>query len=162
MEGLSFTIPMPPKPQPDHKISATPYFCKKTKKWRAMVKTYKIGTQVEYEKRMHCYMKHFVNEMIKGPVILKVIGYMPIPKSMPKYKQKEAMAGDLPHMKVPDNDNMQKQLCDCMTQSLSWIDDKIVQAVISVKRYDDGKGPRWRVAILPWLGFEDFCDRYKG
>lgn len=108
---------------------------------------------------MEAYMAHLRPfETITCPVMVKIVQYMPIPKSMTKKNVIAAKSGEFPHAKKPDIDNLMKNLFDLMTDNQFWRDDTLVQAVISAKRFDDGKGPRWVVGIFEWKGFQEFCD----
>jgi Holliday junction resolvase RusA-like endonuclease len=64
---------------------------------------------------------------IEGPVQMRFRVYVPIPKSMPKYKQAEARAGRLFPCKTPDLDNAMKLCQDGINQTVVVDDKQIVR-----------------------------------
>jgi Holliday junction resolvase RusA-like endonuclease len=70
---------------------------------------------------------------ITGPVAVRVIASMPIPKSWPKAKQFDARTGQLPHTSKPDADNILKML-DALN-GIVWIDDAQITFASVQKQY---------------------------
>lgn len=93
---------------------------------------------------------HRPAEPMEGALHMQVIAYLPIPKSFGKKKRLEAMSGLLMPDKKPDRTNLIKHLEDCMTKIGYWNDDAQIVSGRDVKFYDDGKGPRWEIAIITW------------
>lgn len=94
-------------------------------------------------------------EPIPGPLVMCAMFYMPMPKSMPKYKRKMAADGLLPHEKKPDLDNLLKFAKDCLN-GIAYRDDSQVSfyGTPTGKRYD----PRPRTEIRIY----EFEEYFKG
>lgn len=88
-------------------------------------------------------------EPLSGPLVLCAMFFMPMPKSMPKYKQALAAEGRLLHIKKPDLDNLLKFSKDCLN-GLAWNDDAQVclYGTPTGKRYDPN--PRTEIKIYEW------------
>jgi Holliday junction resolvase RusA-like endonuclease len=71
---------------------------------------------------------------ISGPVIVRVIANMPVPKSWPKAKRASALVGDIPHQSAPDIDNIMKAACDALN-GIVWRDDSQITFADVTKRY---------------------------
>jgi len=84
---------------------------------------------------------------IQTGVKLKVICYMPIPKSTSKKNRALMELGLIAHTKLPDTDNLLKNLLDCMTKMQFWKDDRQVYDIHIVKRYEDNLGSRWDIEV---------------
>lgn len=76
---------------------------------------------------------------IMGPVHLFITFFMPIPKSLPKYKHCSF------HTKKPDIDNMLKLFCDTCNDVGIWGDDAQVCFVTMAKQYSST--PRTEVLV---------------
>jgi Holliday junction resolvase RusA-like endonuclease len=72
---------------------------------------------------------------------------MPIPKSTSKKKRALMELGLIAHTKLPDTDNLLKNLLDCMTKMQFWKDDRQVFDIHIVKRYEDNLSCRWEVEL---------------
>lgn len=84
-----------------------------------------------------------LRETIEGPVAVKIIAFMQIPKSWSRKKREAAMTGEIRPTTKPDYDNVGKQV-DALN-GVVWHDDKqIVEAVI-IKTYSDN--PRLRIEV---------------
>ena len=137
---MKFTIPLVPVPQKRARFSTRGGFAK----------AYKSKEQRNEEDWIAFYLKEHVPESpIECGVKLKVICYMPIPKSTSKKKRAQMELGLVAHTKLPDTDNLLKNVLDVMTRMKFWCDDRQVYDIHIVKRYDDGKAPRWCVTIEP-------------
>lgn len=75
-------------------------------------------------------------DLIKGPVELKIQLFFPIPKSWSKKKQAEARAGRIVPTKKPDSSNCLKAIEDGFTGAV-WIDDCQVVDHHITKRFSD-------------------------
>jgi Holliday junction resolvase RusA-like endonuclease len=67
---------------------------------------------------------------IEQPITLKIVFYMPRPKSM---EGKKFASEAIPCTKKPDADNMAKAVMDCLTQDGWWRDDSYVYRLVVVK-----------------------------
>ena len=72
-------------------------------------------------------------EPITGPLAVRVVANMPIPKSWSKSKQFDARTGQLAHTTKPDADNILKIL-DALN-GIVWIDDAQITMASVEKRY---------------------------
>lgn len=109
------------------------------------------------DKEQNLWIKHLVqmawygNDIITGAIKVKMIFYMPIPKTTSKKKHKLMLDNEIKHTKKPDVDNIIKKYCDAMT-SIIIRDDRQIWYVEAVKLYSDE--PR-TVITLQWEGKTD-------
>lgn len=95
---------------------------------------YTPATTSSYEQSLAWQAKAaFKGEPIAGPIAVRVIASMPIPKSWPKARQFEARTGLLAHTTKPDADNILKML-DALN-GVVWIDDAQIAMATIEKRY---------------------------
>jgi len=135
---MKITIPLVPKPQARSRFSTRGGFAK----------AYKSKEQRSEEEFIMFYLKeHVPPSPIETGVKLKVICYMPIPKSTSKKKRALMELGQVPHIKSCDVDNLAKNLMDCMTKLQFWKDDRQVFDLHIVKRYEDNLSCRWEVEL---------------
>jgi Holliday junction resolvase RusA-like endonuclease len=73
---------------------------------------------------------------VPGPVAVRAVFVMPIPKSRPKGWREAALAGRILHTARPDVDNLGKLLADALN-GIAWADDSAVAVLSLVKRYGD-------------------------
>jgi Holliday junction resolvase RusA-like endonuclease len=83
---------------------------------------------------------------LDGPVRLWVVAYMPVPKSWPKYRRRQALDGHVHHTSKPDADNLIKVVKDALN-SVVYGDDSQVADQRCVKAYSDR--PRVVVTVTP-------------
>ena len=137
---MKITIPLVPAPQKRARFSTRGEFAK----------AYKSKEQRSEEEFIMFYLKeHVPASPIDCGVKLKVICYMPIPKSTSKKKRALMELGLIAHTKLPDTDNLLKNLLDCMTKMQFWKDDRQVYDIHIVKRYECSIGSRWEVELEP-------------
>lgn len=84
-----------------------------------------------------------------GPVRLWVVAYMPVPKSWPKYRRRQALEGTVHHTSKPDADNLIKVVKDSLN-SVVYGDDSQVADQRCVKAYSER--PRVEVTVTPLAG----------
>ena len=84
---------------------------------------------------------------LTGPIALFVTVFLKIPSGTSKKKAEAMRKNEIKRTKRPDSDNYLKQIMDAMTRLMFWDDDSQVWSVVVVKRYDDGKGPRWEIEL---------------
>lgn len=135
---MKFTIPLVPTAQKRARFSTRGGFAK----------AYKHKDQREAELDIMWFARENApEEPLQGGIKLKVIAYLPIPKSTSKKKRALMELGQVPHIKRPDTDNYIKNIMDCMTKLRFWNDDSQVFEIHAVKRYEDNLGPRWEVEL---------------
>lgn len=140
MTEISFTINLAPVGQMRARHSARGGFAK----------TYKAKEQRAREDKLRLFLhEHRPAEPFDCPVELCVKAYMPIPKSWPKKKRAQALAGTIRPTTKPDLDNIIKHIKDVMNE-LFWTDDKLVVGYGSGtgKFYSDQ--PRWEIVVREW------------
>lgn len=95
-----------------------------------------------------CREKRGLKSPFKGPLVLSMIAFMPIPKSWSKKQQERARIGQLMHIKRPDLDNLIKSIKDGLN-GVAWEDDSQVVGVHAHKVYADK--PRVEVGVFKLL-----------
>lgn len=80
----------------------------------------------------------------KGPVMLRIMFYMPIPTSLSKKKQRELEEQNTWHTKKPDLDNLVKLVNDALN-GVAWEDDGCICYTQAIKCY--GKEPKTVISI---------------
>ncbi len=111
---------------------------------RAMA--YKSATMRGHEADLIALLReHRPAQPMEGALAVRVRAYLPIPVSMPKRRQANALAGDERPAKKPDLDNLLKHVLDCCTKLNFWRDDSQICDVVTSKRYSDV--PRWEIEI---------------
>lgn len=80
-----------------------------------------------------------------GAIVLTAKIFLPIPKSMPKYKQRAAIAGELRPITKPDLDNIIKAIKDGLRDVIWRNDSQVVSYGDSGKWYSDV--PRVEITI---------------
>nr|WP_325053292.1 RusA family crossover junction endodeoxyribonuclease [Pseudomonas tructae] len=86
--------------------------------------------------------------LLEGPVMVEMRIVLGIPKSMPKKRQAQALAGEIFPTKKPDMDNVIKAIYDGLN-GVVWKDDVQVVDAIVRKRY--GEVPGVHVNVVPRL-----------
>ena len=81
---------------------------------------------------------------ITSPISFCIKYFMPIPKSWPKYRKKQAENEDLPHTNTPDIDNLIKFSLDAMAPF--WNDDRQISKITASKCYSHT--PRTEVLVM--------------
>lgn len=71
---------------------------------------------------------------LRGPIVVEVHSYMPIPASWSKIKKDTANAGRLKHTSRPDIDNLAKLVLDAANGVL-WEDDSQIVSMKLTKEY---------------------------
>ena len=72
--------------------------------------------------------------LLTGPVSVRVMVNLPIPKSWPKWKRKAAAITHIMPTSKPDLDNFEKAVLDALT-GIVFVDDAQVTDKIATKRY---------------------------
>ncbi len=137
---MKFILPLIPKAQMRARQGRTP--------GGASV-TFKAEAQRKAEAHLIALLKpHRPAQALEGAVTLEVRAYLPIPASWPKKKREEAKGGQSRPTSKPE-DNLIKNIKDCLTALNFWRDDRQVVEYLpgTGKFYDDGQGPRWEIEI---------------
>lgn len=112
-------------------------------------RTYKDGKQAANEESIKALLARYQPETpLKGPLLLGVKAYMPIPKSFSKAKTAAALCGNLRPTTKPDLDNLLKNVKDCLTSMRFWDDDKLVVGFLPGTGKYYGATPRWEIEII--------------
>ena len=70
------------------------------------------------------------------PLAVKVIFYMPIPKSANKKQKTEMAEGRIQHTKKPDTDNLIKSVLDALN-GIAYKDDSMIYKLTAIKKYSE-------------------------
>ncbi len=144
---MKFTIHLNPKAQPRPRFSAHAYTSRKQRLAEAQLRA--------------ALEPHRPAVPLEGELHLMVKAFLPIPKSWPRGAKESARAGRKRPTTKPDLDNLIKHLKDSLSTKTNkaglvthpgfWADDKQVVEYLpgTGKYYDDGRGPRWEIEILP-------------
>jgi Holliday junction resolvase RusA-like endonuclease len=135
---LYFTVPGEPKGK------QRPHFTSRGKK-----RAYTPAQTVAYEREIGWSAKAAIAKrgewILDGAFSIEISACFSIPKSWPKWQQEAAAAGEYPHIRTPDFDNIAKIVCDALS-GITWVDDKrIVYA--NVWKFYTTKEPCLQVAI---------------
>lgn len=91
---------------------------------------------------------HGVSPMLEGPIRLGLELYFPRPKRLMRKKDPE---GPILHTAMPDFDNAEKAVMDCLTQIGVWRDDSQVASHIGDKFYAaKGQAPGALIQVFTW------------
>lgn len=93
----------------------------------------------EYEEAIKEYYKQSGMETYYGPVQIKLVFQMPIPKSFSKKKIEMVKQGFIKHTKRPDADNLGKAVLDALN-GVAYEDDSNITVLTIVKRYSQFPG----------------------
>jgi len=88
----------------------------------------------DYEKAIADHYKAEGGELFVGPIEVKLIFQMPVPKGFPKKVHKQIEDGTLKHTKKPDIDNLAKAVLDALNE-VAFSDDSHITKLTLVKRY---------------------------
>lgn len=100
----------------------------------------------DYEKLVkECWISAGSASVGRSQVIMIINLYMKIPKSESKKKKQQMLAGEIPHVKKPDVDNIAKCIIDSLN-SLAYDDDSQITQLRVSKTYSDN--PRAEILIM--------------
>ncbi|NGX57214.1 MAG: hypothetical protein K940chlam3_00098 [Chlamydiae bacterium] len=121
--ALTFEIPGVPKPYAAAKKGRTGWY----------------DPRAEVKENARWYLKaQYSDEPIRRAVKVGFTFEMPIPKSWPKWKKKEARSGELLHETKPDIDNLIKLYMDCLKKIVIRDDNQVWKlSPAPVKKYSD-------------------------
>lgn len=103
----------------------------------------------DYEQNIADYYKLHNGIFFEGPIEVKIIFYMPIPKGTPKRVLNIMKEGDYPHTKKPDLDNLAKAMLDALN-GVAFTDDSNITALKLSKTYNTSPGI--------WLAIKEVCN----
>ena len=105
------------------------FFPKETENYRALTQ--------------YIYQAEYPDTYLQGPLFSTIKAYFPIPKSMPKYKQKLIPEKKIWPLVSPDNDNVEKMVWDSLNKK-AYPDDKQIVGNLTWKYYSE----RPRVEVM--------------
>ena len=88
----------------------------------------------DYEKAIRDYYQEEGGELFVGPIEVKLVFQMPVPKGYPKRVKSQIEDGTIKHIKRPDLDNMAKAILDALNE-VAFTDDSHITKLTLVKRY---------------------------
>lgn len=110
---VSFVITVPGVPVAKGRARSTAdghhYTPEKTRRWEADAKTL-------------AKMQMGRNKPLAGPISVKVMAGLPVPKSWPEWKREAALQGRVVPTGKPDDDNLGKAAKDALN-GVAWLDD---------------------------------------
>lgn len=127
---LRFVIPLEPKPK------------QRPKHGRGY--TYTPSETREYEAIVGFYARRAIKRSVKGPISMKIDFYMPIPKSWPKAKKRDAEEQKIRPASKPDIDNLCKAVLDGMNTGIAYADDSQIVSLILNEWYGE---PRTEIEL---------------
>jgi len=104
---------------------------------------------VEYEKKIGAAWKsEFGEEPFEGAVSVRIVTFMPIPKSSTKQKRKDMEERKTRPVTKPDADNLAKAILDGLNGIAFRDDNQIVD--LSISKYY-GQSPKIMVRVRDWV-----------
>ncbi len=88
----------------------------------------------DYEKAIRDHYQKEGGELFVGPIEVKLVFQMPVPKGYPKRVKQQIEDGTIKHTKRPDLDNMAKALLDALNE-VAFTDDSRITKLTLAKRY---------------------------
>jgi len=136
MQMLKFTLPIVPTAQARPRVAVRGKFAQ----------AYKTKDQQANERTLEaCLLPHRPTAPFSGPLVLRFVAGLPIPKSASKKAREAMLYGEEYPAKKPDLDNLAKQLKDALTRLQFWNDDSQVVALTCEKIY--AETGFWAVAV---------------
>lgn len=83
---------------------------------------------------------------LQGPLTVKIVAAMPIPKSWSKKRRRLALEDKIRHTKKPDGTNIAKAIEDG-ANSIAWTDDSYICSETWEKHYSESPG----VTVTAWI-----------
>jgi len=113
------------------------------------VGTHKAPEQIAAEDFIMNYIKPYVPDTpMTGGIELIMKAVFPVPTSKPQWWATAAINGTIPHIKKPDKDNLEKNICDCMeTMGFYKNDSQIFKSTIR-KCY--GEKGLWAIRLIEY------------
>lgn len=106
--------------------------------------TYTPKKTADFEKQIAAIYTEEHGELFVGPIEVKLVFQMPIPKGYPKKAIKQIEEGTLKHTKKPDLDNLGKAVLDALNE-IAFTDDSHITKLTLVKRYSLYPGIRMTI-----------------
>ena len=106
-----------------------------------MTASYENLVKLEYERQA-------VRTMKDGPVVMDIVAWYGIPKSVSKRKREAMIGGAIRPTRKPDCDNVAKVIADALN-GMAYRDDSQVVSLSVEKRFGDE--PRVDVEIRDWI-----------
>lgn len=113
------------------------------------VRTYTPGKTASYENLVKLeYERQAGRTMKDGPVVMDIVAWYGIPKSVSKRKREAMIGGAIRPTRKPDCDNVAKVIADALN-GMAYRDDSQVVSLSVEKRFGDE--PRVDVEIREWI-----------
>ena len=122
------TIEIPGKPVPKGRPRA------RVVKGRAHIYTPKLTADYEERARWAILQGMAGAPLFTGAVHVELRFLFEVPKSWPKHRRLDALAGRHPHITKPDLDNLVKPVLDACN-GIAFADDTAVTRIVASKRY---------------------------
>ena len=136
---IKFSIPIKPRPQKRDRIGS----------FGGHGRSYKHPEQSKYEGKVAAFIAQYCPERpFDGAVELKIVCYLPIPKSKTKKFKEAALLGHIRPTGKPDCTNMAKNIEDIMNGIFYYDDSQVVKLMVE-KWYSDN--PRWEIMLANFL-----------
>ena len=132
---IKFTIPGNPKGK------GRPRFARRGE----YVSAYTPPDTKAYQQHVMISYKQARQEKLEGALGIVITAHMYIPKSTSKVKKNQMLQGIIRPTKKPDNDNIEKIICDSLN-GLAYDDDKQIVDSHTIKVYSEN--PRVEVKIF--------------
>ena len=107
-------------------------------------RTYTPKKTADFEKTIAKIYTEEHGELFVGPIAVKLVFQMPVPKGYPKRVVKQIEEGTLKHTKKPDLDNLGKAVLDALNE-VAFTDDSHITKLTLVKRYSLYPGIRMEI-----------------
>lgn len=88
----------------------------------------------DYEKQIRDYYLENTTDYYDEPIKIRLIFYLPIPKSASKKKQMKMESGEIKCVVNKDIDNLEKSLLDSLLK-VAYSDDKLITHLSAIKKY---------------------------
>jgi len=132
---MKFTIPLEPTGQMRARHGVV----------NGHARTYKHAKQLANENKLLTLALPYRPEAPFDTALdVSIVAYMPIPRSMAKFRAEMARTGEIRPTGKPDSDNIAKNVLDAFN-GVFWKDDKSIVGLVVRKYYSDE--PRYEIEI---------------
>ena len=88
----------------------------------------------DYEKRIRDYYKEQTDDYYEGPIKIRLVFYMPIPRSVSKKQRALMESGEIKCTVSKDIDNLAKSILDACN-GVAFEDDRLITHMTASKKY---------------------------
>lgn len=104
------------------------------------IRIHPTDQDISYENWVRtCYLNEFDQKPHSGALSVEIEVSMPIPKSYSVKKRNQALSGEIRPTKKPDNDNIEKIICDSLNK-IAYNDDKQIVESTCIKIFGEKEG----------------------